>query len=246
MTPSPEVPSPEVQKQADDVRRRLAAAIPTPVVELDHRNAWELLVATILAAQATDKKINEITPALFARFPGPRELAAADVEEVQELVKQSGFYREKAKRIIGAAAVVTERFGGEVPKTMPKLLEVPGVARKTANVVLGVAYRRPTGVVVDTHVTRLAARLELSVEDTPEKIERELMTLFPKRAWIDTSHRLILHGRYVCKARFPRCGRCPLHEICSAAEGDKETRGWRQRAAWEQKLVESKGAVDEL
>ncbi|MCB9597867.1 MAG: endonuclease III [Sandaracinaceae bacterium] len=242
-TPPPPV---EVQKQADDVRKRLAVAIPKPVVELDHENAWQLLVATILAAQATDKKINEITPALFARYPTPADLAAADLAEVQELVKQSGFFREKAKRIIGAAQVVTERFGGEVPKTMAKLTQVPGAARKTANVVLGMAYRKPTGVVVDTHVTRLAARLELSVEDTPEKIERELMTLFPKRSWIDTSHRLILHGRYVCKARFPRCGRCPLHEICAVAEGKKETRGWKERAAWEQRLVESKGAVDEL
>ncbi|MEZ4339854.1 MAG: endonuclease III [Sandaracinaceae bacterium] len=239
-------PSPEVLKQAEDVRKRLAVAIPSPMVELDHRSAWELLVATILAAQATDKKINEITPALFARYPGPRELAEADLEEVQELVKQSGFYREKAKRIIAAAKVVHEQFGGEVPKTMPKLLKVPGAARKTANVVLGIAYRRPTGIVVDTHVTRLAGRLELSVEETPEKIEKELMTLFPKRSWIDVSHRLILHGRYVCKARFPRCGRCPLHEICAVAEGDKETRGWKQRAAWEQKLVESKGTIDEL
>lgn len=239
-------PSPEVQQQADDVRRRLAVAIPHPVVELDHANAWQLLVATILAAQATDKKINEITPALFARYPGPRELAQADLAEVEVLVKQSGFFREKAKRIVGAAKIVTERFGGEVPRTMAKLTQVPGVARKTANVVLGVAYRRPTGIVVDTHVQRLAGRLELSVATTPEAIEEELMTLFPKRAWIDTSHRLILHGRYVCQAKAPRCPRCPLHEICAVAKGKKETRGWKERAAWEQRLVESKGAIDAL
>lgn len=237
---------PEVRRQADDVRKRLAVAIPKPVVELDHENAWQLLVATILAAQATDKKINELTPALFARYPGPRELAVADLAEVERLVKQSGFFREKAKRIVGAAQVITERFGGEVPKTMDRLLTVPGVARKTANVVLGVAFRRPAGVVVDTHVTRLAGRLELSTEATPEKIEEDLMALWPKRAWIDTSHRLILHGRYVCKAKQPRCGRCPLHELCGAAAGAKETRGWKTRAAWEQRLVESKGAVDVL
>lgn len=235
-----------VRAQADDVRRRLRVAIPTPRVELDHEDAWQLLVATILAAQATDKKINEITPALFARFPGPKELAAADLAEVEALVKQSGFFRSKAKRIVGAAKVIDEQFGGEVPKTMRRLLTVPGVARKTANVVLGQAYRRSTGVVVDTHVQRLGKRLELSVEETPEKIEKELMALFPKRDWIDASHRLILHGRYVCKARFPRCPRCPLHEICGAAEGEKETRGWKARAAWERRLVESKGQVDEL
>jgi len=235
-----------INKQADDVRRRLAVAIPNPVVELDHENAWQLLVATILAAQATDKKINEITPALFARFPTPADLAEADLAEVEVLVKQSGFFRSKAKRIVGTARAVTDRFGGEVPKTMRRLTSLPGVARKTANVVLGVAFGKPTGIVVDTHVTRLSRILELSIEETPEKIEKELMGRFNKRSWVDVSHRLILHGRYVCKARFPRCTRCPLHEICGSAEGKKETRGWKARAAWEQRLVESKGAVDEL
>ncbi len=234
----------EVQAQANDIRRRLAVAIPEPKVELDHENAWQLLVATILAAQATDKKINEITPALFARFPGPRELAVADLGEVEVLVKQSGFYRSKAKRIVGAAKAVTERFGGEVPATMKHLTSLPGVARKTANVVLGVAFGKAAGIVVDTHVSRLSKRLDLSVEETPEKIERELMGLFHKRSWIDVSHRLILHGRYVCKARQPRCARCPLNELCGAAEAKPQTRGWKARAAWERRLVESKGAVD--
>ena len=235
-----------VRDQARDVRRRLALAIPEPQVELDHENAWQLLVATILAAQATDKKINEITPALFARFPTPADLAGADLAEVEVLVKQSGFFRSKAKRIVGAARAVTEEFGGEVPETMAGLTSLPGVARKTANVVLGVAFGKPTGMVVDTHVTRVSKRLDLSVEETPEKIERELMTLFHKRSWISTSHRLVLHGRYVCKARSPRCGRCPLNEICGAAEAKPETRGWKARAAWEQRWVESKGTSDEL
>jgi len=238
--------SKEVRAQAEDVRKRLAVAIPEPRVELDHDDAWQLLVATILAAQATDKKINEITPALFARYPGPKELAEADLAEVEQLVKQSGFYRSKAKRIVGAAKAVTERFGGEVPRTMKRLVSLPGVARKTANVVLGVAFGKSTGIVVDTHVTRLSRKLELSVAEDPVQIEQDLMELFHKRSWIDTSHRLILHGRYVCKARFPRCGRCPLNEICSVAEAKKETRGWKARAEWERKLVESKGEVDAL
>jgi len=237
---------PRVRAQADDVRKRLAVAIPTPRVELDHENAWQLLVATILAAQATDKKINEITPALFERYPGPRELAEADLADVERLVKQSGFFRSKAKRIVGAAKAVTEQFGGEVPKTMKRLTQLPGVARKTANVVLGVAFGRSTGIVVDTHVTRLSKKLELSVAEDPVQIEQDLMELFHKRSWIDVSHRLILHGRYVCKAKSPRCGRCPLNEICGAAEAKKQTRGWKARAEWERKLVESKGEVDEL
>jgi len=235
----------EVTEQANDVRRRLAVAIPAPQVELDHEDAWQLLVATILAAQATDKKINEITPALFARFPRPADLAEADLAEVEVLVKQSGFYRSKAKRIVGTAKAVTEKFGGEVPATMKRLTSLPGVARKTANVVLGVAFKTSTGIVVDTHVSRLSKRLDLSIEEKPEKIERELMGLFNKRSWVDVSHRLILHGRYVCKARFPRCARCPLNEICGASEAKPETRGWKARAAWERKLVESKGTVDD-
>lgn len=233
----------EVERQAADVRKRLAAAIPEPRVELDHENAWQLLVATILSAQSTDKKINEVTPALFARYPTPADLAVAELGEVEVLVKSTGFFRNKAKAIVGAAKALTEHFDGEVPRTVAELITLPGVARKTANVVLGAAYRIPSGMVVDTHVRRVSQKLELTVHEDPVKIEKELTGLFHKRSWIDMSHRLVLHGRYVCTAKSPRCGRCPLNEICGAAAARPETRGWKARAAWEQAFVESRGQI---
>lgn len=237
---------PEVEKQAADVHKRLRMAIPEPIVELDHQNAWQLTVATILAAQSTDKKINEITPALFARYPTPKDLAEADLADVEVLVKQSGFFRNKAKAIVAASRAIQDRFGGEVPKTLEAITTLPGVARKTGNVVLGMAYGIPSGIVVDTHVTRVAGILELTVATDPVKIEAELMQLFPKRVWIAIGHRLVLHGRYVCKAKSPRCGRCPLNEICPGAREKPEVRSVKARAAWEKRLVESKGAVDTL
>jgi endonuclease-3 len=239
-------PHPELKKQAADVAKRLKRAIPKPRVELDFENAWQLLVATILAAQSTDKKINEVTPALFARFPTPAALGYADEDEVEAIVKPTGFFRNKAKAIMGASRTIADEHGGEVPRTMEELTALPGVARKTANVVLGSALGIPTGIVVDTHVKRVSRRLELTVEKDPPKIERELCGLFAKRTWIDVSHRLVLHGRYVCQAKKPRCARCPLNEICAAAEAAPEIRAWTRRAAWEKRLVESKGAVDEL
>lgn len=239
-------PHPELKQQASDVHRRLRESIPTPRVELDFGNAWQLLIATILAAQSTDKKINEVTPLLFARFPTPHALGYADQGEVEAIVKPTGFYRNKAKAIRGTSRSIADRFGGEVPRTMEELTSLPGVARKTANVVLGSAYRIPTGIVVDTHVKRVSRRLELTVETDPPKIEQELCTLFAKRTWVDVSHRLVLHGRYVCQAKKPRCARCPLNELCAAAEAAPEVRRWTQRAAWERRLVSSKGSVDEL
>lgn len=236
----------EVQKQADDVRKRLKVAIPEPRVELDHQDAWQLVVATILSAQSTDKKINEVTPVLFARYPTPKDLAEADREELEAILKPTGFFRNKAKAVQGAAKKVALDFGGEVPRTMKEITTLPGVARKTGNVVLGSAYGIATGMVVDTHVKRVSKRLELTVEQTPEKIEAELCGLFPKRSWVKLSHRLVLHGRYVCQAKKPRCGRCPLNEICSVAEAKPEMRGWKQRAAWEERLVASKGELDQL
>lgn len=235
-----------LRRQANDVRKRLAVAIPRPIVELDHQDAWQLLVATILAAQATDKKINEVTPALFARYPTPKDLAEAELSDVEVLVKQTGFFRSKAARIVGAAKAITESFDGEVPRTMKRLTSLPGVARKTANVVLGVAFGISSGIVVDTHVTRVSRTLDLAITEDPTSIEEELVGLFPKRSWIDVSHRLVLHGRYVCKAKSPRCGRCPLNEICGSATETRETRSWKARATWERALVESKGQVDEL
>ncbi len=240
------VRSSELHALARDVHRRMQKAIPEPRVELDHQNAWQLLLATILSAQSTDKKINEVTPLLFSRWPTPAALASADPSEVETVVKPTGFFRNKTKTIIGASRAIVERFGGEVPRTMAELVTLPGVARKTANVVLGTAYGVASGIVVDTHVTRVAQRLELTIHEEPTKIEEELCSLFPKRSWIATGHRLVLHGRYVCTARKPRCERCPLNEICAAAEKKPETTSWARRASWEEQLVASKGQHDEL
>lgn len=206
--------------RAQVVNERLAAAIPEPIVELDFRSAWQLLVATILAAQSTDKMINTITPELFARWPEPRHLADADLEEVEVVVKKSGFFRQKAKAIVTAAKKLVSDFEGEVPTALDDLVTVPGVGRKTANVVIGSAYRIATGMVVDTHVTRLSSRLGLSSEDDPERIEADLCRLFAQDDWIDASHRLILHGRYLCTARSPDCAACPLADTCPSAEAE--------------------------
>jgi len=202
------------KERAPLIDLRLAERTPHPVVELDFANAWQLLVATILAAQSTDKMINTITPVLLSRWPGPRELAAADLADVEEVVKSSGFFRQKAKTIVAAAAKIVQDFGGEVPTEIEALVSVPGVGRKTANVVLGSAYRIASGVVVDTHVTRLAGRMGLSAETDPELIEVDLMKLLPRDRWIDASHRLILHGRYVCTAKSPDCGACVVADLC--------------------------------
>jgi len=203
--------------RATTIDERLAASIPHPVVELDFTSAWQLLVATILAAQSTDKMINTITPELFRRWPEPRDLARADLADVEEVVKSSGFFRQKAKTIVAAAKKIDDDFGGEVPTEIDDLVKVPGVGRKTANVVLGSAYRIASGIVVDTHVTRLAGRLDLSRATDPVDIEQDLMKVFPRTSWIDVSHRLILHGRYVCKAKSPDCGGCVLADICPSA-----------------------------
>lgn len=229
-------------QRAKDVHARLSTMLPKPPCELDFESPWQLLVATILSAQSTDKMINKVTPALFARWPTPAALAAASQEDVEEAVRQSGFFRNKAKAIRGAAALITERFGGEVPRTVEELTSLPGVARKTANVVLGNAYRVAFGIAVDTHVGRVARRLELSEHDDPEKVESDLMALFPKEEWIDTSHRLVLHGRYVCLARKPRCAECPIAELCPSLEGEPPASSWEERAARERTLILSRGA----
>lgn len=197
---------------------RLAATWPDAVVELDHTNAYQLLCATILAAQSTDRMINTITPALFARYPDPAALAAADPDELEQIVHRSGFFRMKAKNLRAMAQAVVTRHGGEIPRTMAELVLLPGVARKTANVVLGSAYGIDAGVVVDTHVTRLAARLGLTRETDPVKIERELMAVLPQDQWTSFAHRLIWHGRRVCHARAPACGQCSLAPLCPSAD----------------------------
>ena len=187
------------------------------MVELDHANAYHLLVATILAAQSTDKLINTVTPALFARFPDPAALARADQAELEPMIFSTGFYRMKAKNLIGMARRVVENHAGEIPSTMEELVELPGVARKTANVVLGSALGKNEGVVVDTHVTRLAARLGLTEHTEPAKIEQDLMRLVPRDQWSIFAHRLIWHGRRVCHAKKPDCDHCTLAPLCPSA-----------------------------
>jgi endonuclease-3 len=197
----------------------LAKTYPGVVCALNHRNAFELTVATILSAQTTDVGVNKVTPELFRLFPTPKALAEASTAEVEKIIKATGFYRSKAKNIQGAARVLVERFGGEVPKTIEEMTELPGVARKTANVVLGSWYGIPSGVVVDTHVLRLSRRLELTKNDDPVKVEQDLMKIIPRERWIAFSHELIHHGRQICIARNPRCADCSLETVCNS--GDK-------------------------
>ena len=196
---------------------RLHAAYPEALCALNHRNAFELLVATILSAQCTDVCVNGVTPALFVRYPTPLAFAEADRTELEGAVYATGFYRNKAKNIQAAAQRIVQTYGGEVPASMEALLTLAGVARKTANVVLGTAYNIADGVVVDTHVRRLSNRLGLTQHDDPEKIERDLMALLPRTEWVGFAHRLILHGRQVCDARKPACAVCVLNHLCPSA-----------------------------
>ena len=196
----------------------LEKAYPKAVCALNHRNAWELLVATILSAQCTDVRVNLATPALFAAYPTPKAMSEAPLPALEELVRATGFFRNKAKSIRGAGRVITEEFGGEVPKTMEELLRVPGAARKTANVVLGSWYGIAVGVVVDTHVLRISRRLELTKETTPEKVEKDLMQILPQKKWIEFSHQVIYHGRQICYARKPRCADCTLERLCNSTD----------------------------
>lgn len=196
---------------------RLAEAYPDAHCALDHRNAFELLAATILSAQCTDARVNMVTPSLFARYPTAHDLADAEQEEVEEIIRSTGFFRSKAKSLIGMARALVERHGGEVPRTMDELTALPGVGRKTANVILGNAFDMNEGVVVDTHVARLSNRLGLVTGDDPVKIERRLMKLVPRERWTMLSHLLIEHGRRVCDARKPRCGECVLADTCPSS-----------------------------
>lgn len=185
--------------------------------ELDHRNPFELIVATVLSAQSTDVMVNRITPALFERWPGPRELAAADADEVQQALSKIGMFRQKTKNIMGLAKLLLERHGGQVPRTLDELVKLPGVGRKTANVVLGVAFGMPEGVVVDTHVQRISQRLGLTVNTEPVDIEQDLMKLFERTLWDPLSHTLIFHGRRICSAVKPACAACPAQTLCPSA-----------------------------
>jgi endonuclease-3 len=200
------------------ILEELRKAYPDVVCALHHRNAWELTVATILSAQCTDVRVNLVTPALFKAFPTPKAMAAASLPELEELIRTTGFFRNKAKSIQGAARRVVEKFGGEVPRTMEEILTLPGVARKTGNVVLGSFYGIAVGVVVDTHVLRLSRRLELTKETTPEKVERDLVKVIAQDRWIQFSHELIHHGRQVCVARKPKCVDCTLERLCNSSD----------------------------
>jgi endonuclease III len=200
-----------------EIRDRMAARYPQVTTALDYRSAWELLVATILSAQSTDVVVNQVTPELFRRYPTVADLAAADRAEVEVAIHATGFFRNKARSIQGAAAYLLEHHGGEVPETIDELVELPGVGRKTANVVLGTYFSRNEGVVVDTHVGRLSRRLGLTTNTDPVKVERDLMALVPMEEWTIFSHRLIWFGREVCSAKDPRCDRCELADLCPSA-----------------------------
>ena len=191
---------------------------PSVTCALEHRNAWELLVATILSAQCTDKRVNMVTPGLFAKYPTVQDFAHAPLAELAQDIRTTGFFNNKAKSIIGAARTVLNDFQGEVPRTLEQMLTVPGAARKTANVVLGTAFGIPSGVVVDTHVQRIARRLDLTKELTPEKIERDLMNIIPRDRWILFSHQVIHFGRTLCVARSPKCVQCPIEPDCYAKD----------------------------
>jgi len=201
-----------------EILKRLQAAYPQAKCALTHRSAWQLLVATILSAQCTDVRVNKVTPDLFRKYPTVKDLAAVRQEVLEQDIRSTGFFRNKSKSIIGAAKKLLSDFGGRVPRTMAELLTLPGVARKTANVVLGTAFGIPGGVVVDTHVYRIARRLDLTRQKTPEKIEQDLMKLLPESEWIDFSHRIIWHGRQVCVARRPNCAACNLNDLCYAKD----------------------------
>src|SRR6266850_1104051 len=196
---------------------RLREAYPDAACALEHKSPFQLLVATILSAQCTDARVNMVTPVLFARYPDAASLKDADPADLEAIIRSTGFYRNKTKAIRGAARAIVERFGGEVPRTMEELCTLPGVARKTANVVLGTAFGIGVGVVVDTHVERLARRLGLAEGKNPEDVERQLMKIVPREEWIDFSHLLIHHGRTICLARSPRCAVCPVQDLCPSA-----------------------------
>jgi endonuclease III len=211
------------RRRAAGLFARLAAEYPDAHCELDYRTPYELLVATILSAQCTDARVNLVTPEFFRRYPTPRALAAAKPEAVEALIRSTGFFRNKARSLLGMAQALLGEHQGQVPREMAALRELPGVGRKTANVILGNAYGINEGVTVDTHVARLSARLRLSGEETPEKIEQDLMELFPRADWTLLSHLLIWHGRRVCIARKPRCELCVINELCPSARVPRES-----------------------
>jgi len=205
-------------ERVSEILKKLDEAYPNVTCALEHRTAFQLLIATILSAQCTDQRVNQVTKSLFAKYRTPKDFAYASPAELEQDIRPTGFFRNKTKSIMGAAKKIVEEFGGEVPRTMDELLTLPGVARKTANVVLGTAFGIAVGVVVDTHVIRLSNRLELSSNSDPKKIEQDLMAVVPKEKWILISHQLIWHGRKVCQARKPKCAECTLERLCRAKD----------------------------
>jgi len=201
-------------KRVRAILQKLDEAYPTATCALVHHNPFQLLIATILSAQTTDVRVNLVTPSLFAKYPKPEDLAYANPRDIEAEIRPTGFFRAKTKSIQGASKKIVEQFSGQVPRTMEQLLTLPGVARKTANVVLGTAFGIASGIVVDTHVMRLSGRLDLTRNTDPKKIEQDLMRVIPKDKWIAFSHQLIWHGRRVCQARKPRCMECNLERIC--------------------------------
>ena len=210
--------NPTAPDRVQDILQRLNTLYPDATCALHHKNAWELLVATILSAQSTDVRVNMVTPELFRKYPTVQDFAALKPEQLQPDVRSTGFFRNKSKSVVGAAKKIMSDFGGQVPDQMDQLLTLPGVARKTANVVLGTLFRKNEGVVVDTHVHRISRRLELTRNDDPKKIEQDLMRIIPREKWTLFSHQIIWHGRKLCIARRPKCVECPLENICHAAD----------------------------
>ena len=209
--------SPKQREFAALVVERLAEAYPEAECALHHANPLQLLIATILSAQCTDARVNMVTPALFERFPTATDFARAEQEEIEHLIHSTGFFRNKAKSIRGACTQIVNEFDGEVPQSLPELITLAGVARKTANVVLGVAFGKAEGVVVDTHVKRISGLLGLSRQTVPDKVEIDLVSRLPQEEWIAFPHRVITHGRAICIARRPQCGNCNLNDICPSA-----------------------------
>jgi endonuclease-3 len=201
-----------------EILKRLDQLYPDVTCALTHASAWELVVATILSAQSTDVNVNRVTPELFRKYPTVAAFAALTPEQLEPDIRSTGFFRNKSKSVVGAAKKIVAEFGGQVPETMEKLLTLPGVARKTANVVLGTWFKLAEGVVVDTHVHRISRRLELTTQDDPQKIEQDLMRIIPREKWILFSHQVIWHGRKLCIARKPKCADCALENLCHAAD----------------------------
>jgi len=208
----------ERQARIAEILRRLDAVYPNATCALHYRDSWELLVATILSAQCTDKRVNEVTPGLFAKYPTPADFAAVKPEVLANDIRSTGFFNNKAKSLVGAAKRIIGDFGGQVPRTMEEMLTIPGAARKTANVVLGTAYGIASGIVVDTHVQRISQRLDLTKNSDPGKIEQDLMKIVPRESWVLFAHQVILHGRALCQARSPKCDACDLNPLCYAKD----------------------------